>query len=341
MFTRRSFNRTAMSTSLGAAATLVMPRTRAFADAEFRYKFATTVSTDDPISIYAQKAADRIKDETKGRLVIDVFPNGQLGNDSTLLSNVRSGSVEFINGSDNTMSVLTPVSAISNVAFAYKDYETAWKSVDEGLGPIVSRELAKAGITVMDKIWDSGMREVYTSSKQINSAADFAGMKVRVPVTPITYSAFKDMGASPTSVNFNEVYSALQTHLVDGMETALVAFLHAKLYEVQKYCTLTNHAWSGYWIAANSAAINKLPKDLQDIVRRVFNDTADEERQASKKANLDAADELKKLGMTVNAPSDPASFRDRLAKAGYYKNWEQKFGNEAWSVLEKFAGKLG
>lgn len=339
MITRRRFSTIATGALLGAAGSTVSWNAEA-ADAEFAYKFATTAPADDPVSVHAQKVADRVKEATNGRMVIQVFPYGQLGTDSSLLSSVRSGAVEFINASDNLLSNVTAVSAVSAVGFAFRDYEEAWKSLDGDLGTLVRGNLGKFGITLMDRVWDSGFRQVYTATKPIDSVNDLAGLKIRVPVTPIVFSMFKGMGATPISINFNEVYSALQAHLADAMETALIAFLNGKFYEVQKYCSLTNHSWSGYWIAANAAAFNRLPKDLQDTVRSVMNETADEERQHSKKENLSTAERLKQHSIAINAPTDTQSFRESLRKNGYYQFWEQKIGPEAWAALEKYSGKL-
>lgn len=339
MLTRRKFSHLAAGASLGGAS-LLGTRKASSADAEFNYKFACSVGTDDPVTIYAQKVADRIKDETKGRLVIQIFANSQLGTENVVLSALRSGGVEFSTAPSNTLGNLTLMSQVSDIGFAYRDYETAWKSLDGDLGKIVRSEVAKFGITLMDKVWDSGFRQTYTSAKPLNSASDFNGLKIRVPVAPISFSIFKGMGAAPVSIGFAEVYSALQTHLADGMETAPIAFLNAKLFEVQKIVNVTNHQWGNYWIACNTAALNRLPPDIQKIVVTAFNEGADQQRQFNKKENIGAVDALKQKGMTVVTPSDPQSFRDALKKSGYYASWKEKFGNEAWTTLEKYSGSL-
>jgi TRAP-type C4-dicarboxylate transport system substrate-binding protein len=118
--------------------------------------------------------------------------------------------------------------------------------MDGELGAFIrAASSARLGIHSMDKIFDNGFRVITTSTKPINTPADLKGFKIRVPVSPQWTSLFKSFGASPTSINFSEVYSALQTKIVDGQENALQLIEIAKLYEVQKYVSITNHMWDG------------------------------------------------------------------------------------------------
>ena len=117
-------------------------------------------------------------------------------------------------------------------------------------------------------MWDNGFRQMTTSSKPIETAKDMDGLKIRVPVSPLSISMFKALGAAPASLQFSEVYSALQTKIVDAQENPLPIIQVAKLYEVQKYCSLTNHIWDGFWFIANGRAWRRLPADLQKIVAR-------------------------------------------------------------------------
>ncbi len=336
MLTRRNFNRLLAAAPLGAAA-VIPSRSDA---AEFVYKYGNQVPSNHPMTVFAQRAADRIKAESNGRLEIQLFPNNQLGGDTDMLSQLRSGALEFFTISPVVLSNLVSAASISGVGFAFPDYETAWRAMDGELGAFVRAEIEKAGLTAMEKIWDSGYRQVTTSTKPVNSADDLKGMKIRVPVTPLWSSMFKALGAAPASINFSEVYSALQTKIVDGQETPLVSIKAAKLYEVQKYCSLTNHVWDGYWFTANTRAWQRLPKDLQDIAARNFGKAAEEQRLENKRLNETLRGELEKGGLAFNAPTDLASFRTVLSKAGFYAEWRAKFGADAWRLLEKYAGEL-
>jgi TRAP-type transport system periplasmic protein len=307
--------------------------------AEFTYKYGNQVQANHPVTVAMQKAADRIKAESGGRLEITMFPNSQLGGDTDMLSQIRTGALEFFTCSPLVLSSLVSVASINGLGFAFKDSDVAWAAMDGELGAFVRANIAKFNILAMEKIWDSGYRQVTSSTKPIVTAADLSGFKIRVPVSPLWTSMFKAFGASPTGINFGEVYSALQTKIVDGQETPLVSIDSAKLYEVQKYCSMTNHMWDGYWCLANARAWQKLPKDLQEIAARNFNMAALEQRKENLRLNQTLQGALEAKGLVFNVP-DPASFRAALSKGGFYAEWRGKFGPEAWTLLEKYSGKL-
>jgi TRAP-type transport system periplasmic protein len=211
--------------------------------------------------------------------------------------------------------------------------------MDGDLGELVRRGIRQRGLTPMEKIWDSGYRQITSSSKPINSAEDLISFKIRVPVSPLFTSMFKAFGAAPAGINFSEVYSALQTRVVDGQETPLVSIDSAKLYEVQKYCSLTNHMWDGYWCLANTKAFERMPKNLQEIVASNIDQAALDQRKENLRLNQSLQSDLEKKGLIFNKP-DPASFRVALTKAGFYSEWREKFGAKAWKMLEKYSGEL-
>ncbi len=120
----------------------------------------------------------------------------------------------------------------------------------------------------VSKIWDNGSPSNYVFGAQIRTPDDLKNFKIRVPPAPILTSLFKALKAGPAPINFNEVYSALQTKVVDGQENPLPIIATTRLYEVQKSCSLTGHVWDGYWILGKKRAFERLPKDVQEIVTR-------------------------------------------------------------------------
>ena len=240
--TRRMLIQSAAFTAAAPAVNMLPTSARA---ADFSFKYGNQVPANHPVTMGFQQAVDRIKAETAGRVEIGMFPNNALGGDTDMLSQLRSGALEFFTISPLVLSTLVNVAAINGLGFAFKDADTAWSAMDGDLGELVRREIRQRGLTPMDKIWDSGYRQITSSVKPINSAADLAGFKIRVPISPLWTSMFKAFGAAPTGINFSDVYSALQTKIVDGQETPLVSIDAAKIYEVQKYCSVTNHMWDG------------------------------------------------------------------------------------------------
>jgi tripartite ATP-independent transporter DctP family solute receptor len=326
----------------GAGATaLTLPMGNAFAQkAEFTYKYANNLPVMHPMNIRAKEMADAIRVETKGRVDIQIFPNSQLGSDTDMLSQVRSGGVEFFTLSGLILSTLVPAAAITGIGFAFPDYATVWKALDGDLGAHVRAQIAKSGLVAMDKIWDNGFRQITSSTKPIVTGDDLKGMKIRVPPSPLWTSMFKAFDAAPTSINFSEVYSALQTKVVEGQENPLAIIATAKLYEVQKYCSLTNHMWDGFWFLANKKAWERLPEDLRTIVAKHINAAGMNERTDVAALNATVQKDLASKGLVFNQPKTD-SFRERMRKSGFYAEWKAKFGDEAWALLERSTGKLG
>jgi tripartite ATP-independent transporter DctP family solute receptor len=329
-------NRRTVLAGAGATAlsTAFVSRARA---AEFNYKYANNLPAAHPMNLRAKEAADLIAKETDGRVAINIFPSSQLGSDTDMLSQVRSGGVEFFTLSPLILSTLVPNASISGIGFAFPNYDAVWKAMDGELGAYVRGEIAKQNLVAMDTIWDNGFRQITSASKPINTPADLENFKIRVPVSPLWTSMFKAFKSAPASINFAEVYTALQTGVVDGQENPLAIISTAKLFEVQKFCSVTNHMWDGFWFLANKRAWERLPDDLRVIVAKNLNEAGKKERDDVAKLNATVKNDLVGKGMTFN-DTDAALFRAALKDAGFYAEWKGKYGDEAWAILEKAVG---
>ena len=307
--------------------------------AEFSLKWANNIPITHPSNIRTREAVDAIKKETNGRVDIQIFPNNQLGGDTDMLSQVRSGAIDIFPLSGLILQTLVPLAGINGLAFAFKDYQSVWAAMDGELGAYIRAAISKVNLHAFDRILDNGYRNITTSTKPINTASDLQGFKIRVPVSPLWTSMFKAFGAAPTGINFSEVYSALQTKVVEGQENPLAIIDIAKLYEVQKYVSMTGHMWDGQWILANGKRWSGLPADVQAVITKHVTAAVMKQRDDIRRLNNGLEAQLKAKGMTFNYP-DVKSFRDTLSKAGFYKEWRGKFGEEAMSKLEKYSGKL-
>jgi tripartite ATP-independent transporter DctP family solute receptor len=326
----------------GTAAVLATPfLARTARAAEYTWKFAHTSPQSFPFHIRLAAAAAQINKESGGRMDFQVFPDGQLGGDNDLLSQARQGAIEFCQPTGQIFSSILPVTAISALGFAWSDYSKVWPAMDGELGAYVRKQIAaKSGLVAMDRMWDLGFRQITTSTKPIRNASDLVGFKIRTPVAPSLVTLFQTLKAAPLALQFPELYSALQTHIADGQENPLTLIKVAKFYEVQKYCSLTNHVWDGHWLCCNAAAWNGLPDDLKTIVARNLNDAALLERADIATNDKSVQGDLEKAGMVFNT-AETQSFRDGLKDGGFYKLWHDKLGDEPWALLEKYAGKLG
>lgn len=329
---------------LGASAgALAAPfiRVRPAMAAEFTYKLANNQPLSHPSNVRVAEAIAKIREESGGRMEINVFPQSQLGGDTEVLGQLRSGGVEFFMLSPLILSTFVPNASLNGVGFAFKDYDAVWAAMDGALGAYVRKEIEAKGLYAFEKIYDNGFRQISSSTKPIATPADLEGFKIRVPVSPLWTSMFSAFGSAPASINFAEVYTALQTGIVDGQENPLAILSNFKLYEVQKYVSMTNHMWDGFWMLSGRRAWGALPDDLKEIVAKNFNASALDQRKDIMDLNASLQGELEKNGMVFNTV-DPAAFQQKLVDAGFYKEWHGKFGEEAWSILEAATGlKLG
>jgi len=324
----------------GTAVPLVSILRRPAWAAEFDYKLATGQDPTHPVNTRAQDALTRIREATGGRLDIKLFPANQLGSDTDLLTQVRNGSVEFFNLSTSILATFVPVAGMLNTGFAFKDYDTVWKAMDGDLGTYVRAQIAKTPIMTVSRPWDNGFRHITSSTRDIKAPDDLKGFKIRVPPAPMLTSLFKALDAGPAPINFNELYSALQTKVVEGQENPLAIIATARLYEVQKSCSLTGHVWDGYWILGNKRSFERLPKDVRDVVTREFDRSAADQRADVAKLSVSLREDLSAKGVQF-FEVDREPFRQALGKTSFYKDWKAKYGDEAWSHLEKSSGKLG
>jgi tripartite ATP-independent transporter DctP family solute receptor len=331
--TRRSF-------TAGAAGTVATFGILRQARGAISAKMASNLPSGHPMLTRLQAAMDMIKADTNGELDIKIFPNSQLGGDLEVLTQLRAGAVQFYPLAGAQLSTLVPIASLNGVGFAFNSIAEVWKAMDGDVGALIRDGLSNSGLFVFEKMYDNGFRQITSGSRPIEKPADLKGLPIRVPPSPLSTSLFKAFGAAPQSISFGEVYTALQTKLVEAQENPLSLVETAKFYEVQKYVSMTNHMWDGFWILANRASWGRLPKPIQEVVDKRFNEAALLERDDVAKLNDSIAGKLKTSGMQIIEPNRQA-FREALNATTFYSEWKEKYGAKAWATLEKYTGKLG
>lgn len=302
-------------------------------------RYASSLPDTHPLNIQMKAASDAIRVETNGAVDLQVYANAAMGGDTDMLSQVRIGAIDLIPLPGAILSTMVPVMSIESMPFAFKDYDTVWSALDGKLGEHVRAETAKTGLIAMDKVWNNGFRQITSSKHPIHVPADLDGFKLRVLVSPLWTSMFSALGAAPTGISINETYSALQTKVVDGQENPLVVVESARFFEVQKYCSMTDHIWGGFWMLASGKTWPKLPADVQEIVARQINTAALIQRQQVIDLNASLESSLTAQGMIFNKV-DRSLFREELQNKGFYAQWKEKYGEAAWGLLEQYAGQL-
>jgi tripartite ATP-independent transporter DctP family solute receptor len=327
----------------GSAATFasiaVLPA-RAFASApEFTFKWGHATQVNHPLNVSAVRVREAVAKASRGRLAIEVYGNNQLGGDTAMLAQVRSGSIQLYSGYGGIYANVSPLAGIEAVGFAFHNQAEALRVFDGPLGAAIRADLdSKGGLVTFERAWVNGFRQITTSTHPIVTVDDMNGLKIRTPPSRIWVDMFRALGAAPTPINASEMYTALQTHVVDAQENPFAILESYRLYDVQKYLSVTNHMWSNFWVVANAGAYRALPPDLQRLLRDTINEMALVNRRETELSNASLEDKLGRRGMVVNRVAT-APFRAKLKD--FYAAERDQFGAAAWGMLEAGVGHLG
>lgn len=308
--------------------------------APLKLKFGNDLPATHSVNVRLREAIDAITAETNGRVAISLFPNNQLGSDTDMMSQLRSGALELATMPGTVLSTLIPTTSLTGLGFIFTSYDKVWAAMDGEVGNYIRGNIGKMNLVPFDAVWDNGFRQITSSTRPITTPDDLRNFKIRVPVVPLWVSMFSALGAAPVSIPLSEAYSALQTKIADGQENPLALIESAKFYEVQKYCSLTNHAWDGFWLLASGRVWRTVPADVQQVMTKHFNAAALKQRADIVQANTDLQKTLESKGLTFNQ-TDAVAFQQALAKTTFYKDWRAKFGDEAWGLLQRYAGDIG
>jgi len=262
---------------VAASVSSVIPA--AFAQGSSRLTLAHNLTPSSPKGIGADTFAQLLKKKTNGRITVHVAHSEQLGPENTNMSALRTGTLDFgALGQGALLSVAPEVAAIG-LPFLFSSLQAAWSTLD---GP-VGQELAKrveAKNLVFLAWWCNGIRQTTNSKHPILKPDDLKGLRIRTPLDPVTVDMFTAMGATPQQINWGETYLALQTGVVDGQENPLANIEAAKLYEVQKYLSFTNHKYEPTVLLMSTATYNRLSKTDRDLVREAAHEATPVQRKA-------------------------------------------------------------
>jgi tripartite ATP-independent transporter DctP family solute receptor len=338
--TRRRFLQNGISATAVTLPLFNVLSSRAHA-AEFVLKLGNSYQATHPTNLRIKEAGQKIKEESGGRVEVRLFADSQLGQDTQMIEQMRSGALEMMATPLSYMSSLVPAVNVSGLGFAFSNYDQVWSAWDGNYGDFLRKQCPdKIGVFCFEKTFDNGFRQITASTHPVNKPDDLKGMKIRVPAEENKTSLFKHLGAAPATVSIKETYSALQTHVVDAQENGLPHIEFWKFYEVAKYCSLTNHIWDGLSVFINLPTFKRMPATLQEIVARNFDAAALNQRADMLALNQVLIGKIEKWGMKTNS-TNPEEFREALRRSGYYQEWRTKLGDEAWHMLEVYTGALG
>ena len=204
---------------------------------------------------------------SKGRIDVQIFWNGQLGKIENLMNQIRTGLVESTVGSDGHVTPYYGDIQILGIPYLFVDRKVAWHVFDSPFGQRLADEMAaRSGIRPIAWLENGGYRHYSSKNKPLRTAADMKGLKIRTMTNPVHMEIVRSLGASPTPVPWSDLYTSLQTGVVDGQENSLSTFRIPKLEEVQKHIILDGHVYSVLAIFISEKWYQSLPADLKQAV---------------------------------------------------------------------------
>ena len=315
--------------------------TRRLCAAEFELRQFHNQPADSPLDKWLNQMWEAVKAETNGRVQVQTFPdnNKLAGGDPAALNMVASGELDFFTLNGGSIGNLVPATNVQGVLFAFRTPEQVFESLDGDLGDYLREEMKTKGIYAVPKgCFDNGMHQITCATRPIKTVDDLQGLKIRTPDAPIYIEAWKAMGAAPVVANFNKLYETLKSGTAEAQTNPLAVAEFLKLYEVQKYVSMTSHGWSGFNLLANWKLWQKFPADVQSVIERNTVKFVRQQRAELSALNAEFRTKLATQGMTFN-DANTSSFRPRLS--AYYAHWKEVTGERAWKLLEGHVGKLG
>ena len=304
----------------------------AFAAATYKLRLGHASSAESSQQVAVLKFAELVKERTKGDVELSVYPNSALGPDQQMITLTRGGSIDIVISGSTNFNGMVPQTAALELPFIFRDSNHVYKVLDGKVGQGLLDDLGKHNLKGL-AYFENGWRVLSNNKRPVSTPEDTKGLKVRSTPNPYHIQAFQLLGMNPSPLAIAELYSALETKAFDAQEHPLPVFWSSKFYEVQKYLTLTNHAYSPTVAAMNKAKFDGLPANYQKILVDSAREATAFHRELNARENVKVIQELKKLGIQVIEQPNMAPFRS-IVYAPVRQAYVDKNGAELLKALE-------
>jgi len=278
-------------------------------------------SPGNPRTIAAEAFAKMVSERTKGSVTIKIAGAEQLGSDVAMLTSLRIGALDLTANSQGPAAGLVPEVAALGLPFLFSDADAAYKVLGGPVGEQLNKKFAAVGIVVLDW-WDNGIRHITNSKRPINMPADLKGLKIRTPADPMTVDIFQALGAATQQIAFGELYVALQQGVVDGQENPLANIASNKLYEVNKYVSLSGLKWECTPFLMSAVAVKKLKPAELEIIKKAAKEAGALQRRLMAETDKKLLAEFKANPNIAVNQANRAAFQ--AATASVVEKWEAK-----------------
>lgn len=251
---------------------------------------------------------EQVEARTNGSVTVTIFPQGQLGNDAAMIDGTRSGIIDIAISGLNNFTGLVPQAGALELPFMFPNRDIAYAVLDGEVGQGIAADFTPHGLKVLG-FPENGYRNMTNNRGPIRTPGDVAGLNMRVNNSKALNDMFAALGANPLQLPVAELYTALETGVVDAQDHPIGIVLSFKFNEVQKYLSLTQHAYSALAMVMNDAKFNSLTADEQAVVVAVATEATAMVRKAAQEKEAGMIEELKAAGMEVNTDVDAAAFQ--------------------------------
>ncbi len=271
------------------------------------------IAEEHPLGQGAIQFAKILEKKSGGKLNMKVYAATQLGSEAQMIAAVRGGVQDIVITSTAPVATFIKEYLLFDLPFLLQSDKEADALLD---GPVGTRllELATPKNMVGLCYWENGFRQVTNSKREVKDMAGLSGLKLRVMQNPVYIDAFKTLGANAIPMPFTELYTAMESRAIDAEENPIAIIHSNKFYEVQKYVTLTNHAYAPYVVLLAKSTWDKLAAPEREALRSSCTEARDYQRSLSRRMTAELTDKLKKEGMTVTplAAAEVQKMRDKL-----------------------------
>ncbi|WNW11899.1 TRAP transporter substrate-binding protein [Pseudomonas sp. DTU_2021_1001937_2_SI_NGA_ILE_001] len=260
-------------------------------------KFAEIHPAGYPTVVAEQNMGKKIEQASNGKITFKMFAGGVLGSEKEVIEQVQIGAVQMTRVSLGIVGPVVPDVNVFNMPFVFRDHEHMRKIIDGEIGQEILDKITQSEFNMVALAWmDGGTRNIYTK-KPVRSIADLKGMKIRVQGNPIFIDMMNAMGGNGIAMDTGEIFSALQTGVIDGAENNPPTLLEHNHYQNAKYYTLTGHLILPEPVVISKTTWNKLTPEQQELVKKVAREAQMEERTLWDAKSAASEEKLKAAGV--------------------------------------------
>ena len=277
-------------------------------------KLACTQSMDHPYMVGAQRFADLVKERTKGRITIKLYPSNQLGKgEREMTEGLQQGAIDLLVTSTGPLGGFSPSINILDFPFLFRDFKHVDLVLDGAIGQKLLGDFEKVGIKAL-AFWENGFRHLTNSRRAVRKVEDGKGLKIRTMENKVHLAAWKAAGFNPTPMSWGEVFTALQQRVIDGQENPIAVFYSNKLWDAgQNYFSQTAHVYSPALLLVSKKTFDALPKEDRQLFLRTGVEVAKFQRKINRDEEEAKLTEVAKRGVIVTRDVDREGFRKAMA----------------------------